>query len=385
MFVQLRDVSAVKQVIATLLATALVLWASGLFSTSSAQAANITNVSDTLSDSSPAASSTHTFVFTSPSGIAVGGYATITMPTGEFGGITNLTATDVTVATTSANTVGADCTATDIGFTTSGDDLVFEFCSTANNYLSAAGSITIVVGNTSGNEMSNPASPTNGNQSYEIDISAGTSDAGHTRIVILDTVLVTASVDTVFNFTVSGVASSTAVGGGFQTSSSSGSTTLAYGTLSADIPETLGQRLNVETNARNGYVVTVYKDGAFQSSTGADIDDFVNGTTSPTLDPVPWAVPADIIDNEWTYGHWGVTSLDTDTVGNRANEFAGGDYIGIGTSSAPTVLMAHDGPSDNVTAGVGSTTVAYRVEITSLQEAGDDYSAILTYIATPTF
>jgi hypothetical protein len=35
--------------------------------------------------------------------------------------------------------------------------------------------------------------------------------------------------------------------------------------------------------------------------------------------------------------------------------------------------------------GVGSTTVAYKVEITSLQEAAKDYTATLTYIATPVF
>ena len=47
--------------------------------------------------------------------------------------------------------------------------------------------------------------------------------------------------------------------------------------------------------------------------------------------------------------------------------------------------MAHSGPSDGTTLGVGRATIGYQAQITALQEAGDDYSTTLTYIATPTF
>jgi hypothetical protein len=46
--------------------------------------------------------------------------------------------------------------------------------------------------------------------------------------------------------------------------------------------------------------------------------------------------------------------------------------------------MYHNGPSDGLTADIGTTTVAYTVGITALQEAGD-YSNTLTYICTPTY
>ena len=65
---------------------------SGAFGT--VQAANITVVSGTLSDSAPSASSTHTIVFTSPTsptGIAGGENITATIPSG-FTGIGALTA-----------------------------------------------------------------------------------------------------------------------------------------------------------------------------------------------------------------------------------------------------------------------------------------------------
>jgi hypothetical protein len=47
--------------------------------------------------------------------------------------------------------------------------------------------------------------------------------------------------------------------------------------------------------------------------------------------------------------------------------------------------MGHTGPSDGFTAGQGATRVGYQIEISALQEAGDDYSTTLRYIATPTF
>ncbi len=40
---------------------------------------------------------------------------------------------------------------------------------------------------------------------------------------------------------------------------------------------------------------------------------------------------------------------------------------------------------DGVTDDIGAAQVGYQIQITALQEAGDDYSTTLTYIATPTF
>lgn len=34
---------------------------------------------------------------------------------------------------------------------------------------------------------------------------------------------------------------------------------------------------------------------------------------------------------------------------------------------------------------VGQTVVGFKIEVSSLQEAGDDYNTTLTYIATPSF
>jgi hypothetical protein len=76
----------------------------------------------------------------------------------------------------------------------------------------------------------------------------------------------------------------------------------------------IAQQLNVTTNARHGFVVSVEKDAPLQSSTGADIDEFVDSADD-----------------------------------------------------------------------VEQTVVGFKIEASSLQEAGDDCNTTLTYIATPSF
>jgi hypothetical protein len=206
------------------------------------------------------------------------------------------------------------------------------------------------------------------------------ADSGHTRVAIVDNVLVTASVDTTFTFTVNARATSTTVNGQTTTKSSS-STTIPFGTLAAGTPQTIAQNLVVQTNAIRGFVVTVHEDQHLLSSTGADIDNFENGNNVAT--PATWSTPTNLIGDENTWGHWGVTSSDSDTTRSAGDEFGANEWQGVSTT--PQVLFSHTGPADGSTAGIGSTTVGYRAQITALQEAADDYNTILTYIATPTF
>ncbi len=364
MFVITRDVSAAKKVIATLLAIAVTMWAIGYHG--KAEAANIAEVSDLLSDSAPLADSNHTITFELVSTLADAQTIVVNFDSANGFDFTGVTTGDFAITAGTATFSEAVNTGTDtITFTKTGG-------------AAATGTaVTITIDGT--NKINNP-NPADGNESYEIDISAGT-DTGHTRVVILDTVLVTAQVLTTFDFTVYGLATSTTVNG-TTTSGTSGSTTLPYGTLTAGIPEILGHDLTVATNARNGFVVTVESDGYFDSSTGAIIDNYQDGTVVTV--PETWVAPANDVNQANTWGHWGITSEDDDTVGNRgADEFNTNEWAGVTTT--PIVIFAHDAPADEVTPGIGSTTVAYKVQITPLQEAGDDYSTVLTYIATPTF
>lgn len=363
------------QAIAMVAGFAVILWSFGLPSLHFVDAANLIQVSDTLSDSSPAASSTHTVQFTSPTGVVTGGYATVTMPVG-FTNVSNIAATDITFATSSANTVGADCTATDIGLTTSGQNLVFQFCSAAANFLAAGGTSTITIGDSAGNQIVNPT-PAGDSQSYEVNFQVGASDSGSTRIVILSSVTVSASVDTIFTFAVSGLNAGASMNGDSSTGNTT-TTTIPFGQLSDMNATRTAQLLTVNTNAANGYTVTVQVDGPLESSTGADIDPFPETVAD---DPETWTAPSPTLGDENTYGYWGFTS--DDAAAGRSVEFGAQEYVGVSTT--PRIVMGHTGPAAGQGVGVGTTTVGYQIEISALQEAGDDYTAQLVYIATPTF
>lgn len=363
MFVLTRNVSASQKVIATLLATAVVLWTLGYHAT--AQAANVTNLSDTLSDSAPGADSDHTIVFDTATDIQIGETITVTFPA-DFD-LTGVTTGDFDISD-AANWTEAAPAGQVVTFTRTNSIL--------------AGGATVTINFDGANKINNPSNPTGGNESYEIDIAGTMTDSGHTRVVILDTVLVTATVDTVFDFTVLGKLTGTTVNGVASTLDSS-STTIPFGTLAHNDDEIIAQELNVTTNAANGFVVTVQTDGEFRSSTGAEIDGFVDNSDTGT--PTAWAAPTENILDETTWGHWGVATDDTDAGDGLQDgtEFGADEWIAATTT--PRAVFAHTGPSDGTTEDMGSTTVAYKVEISPLQEAGDDYQTTLTYIATPTF
>jgi hypothetical protein len=138
--------------------------------------------------------------------------------------------------------------------------------------------------------------------------------------------------------------------------------------------------LNVATNARNGFVVTVKEDQNPLSATGADIDLFANSIANAT--PIAWSAPSSTLNNEGTYGHIGVTSDDADL---NTDEFGTALFAGNFQSTSSRQIFSATGTADGATANIGSSTVAYRIQIGALQEAATDYTNRLTYVATPTF
>ncbi len=122
-----------------------------------------------------------------------------------------------------------------------------------------------------------------------------------------------------------------------------------------------------------------------ESTTGADIDSYRNGNDEST--PVAWEAPSPVLGNDDTYGHWGITSDDAALTSGLTDPFnagAGGDRF-ASASTTPVEVFRHTGPTNGTLTGVGTTRVGYKVEISGLQEAADDYTATLTYVATPVF
>jgi hypothetical protein len=361
-----------QRVVATLVACAVVLMSVGIYNT--AQAANLVSVRDTLSDSDVSVASNHTIEFNmSPTGsVAAAGTITVTFPAGFNMNAIAFEDVDLRIAGTD-QTLAATASGATWGVSLSGQVLTL---TSGSGTVTAGQAVEIQIGThatfaggTGNTQITNPTAG-----SYELYITAGTQDTGRTRVAIIDNVDVRAIVDTTFTFVVRGVATSTVVDSDTTTGSST-PTLLNYGRLVAGVPEVLAQRLNVTTNARSGFNVTVNSDGTLASSNGADIDTFSNNTDVST--PTAWSAPTNSISDENTWGHWGVTTQDT------IGLFDPGEYVAASTT--PRSIFSHTGPADGNTADMGSTTVAYKIQITPLQEAADDYSAVLTYVATPTF
>jgi hypothetical protein len=364
-----NQVGVTQRVVATLVACAVVLVSYGAYNT--AQAANLTSVSNTLTDSAPSVLSGHSFAFTVPAvidggtAIAPGDTTTITFDA-LFTGVTDVVDGDVTVtvdgvdASAAATVDGASATTVTVTGIT----------------VAAGEAVVVAIADT---RITNPAKVLADGigDSYEFTIS-NTNDSGKTRVAIIDTVEVTAIVETTFDFVISPIDVGVDVNGETTTGSSS-TTTIPFGVLTADTDYVIGQQLNVTTNAANGFVVTVEQDGNLESSTGADIDGFTNGTYVDT--PEAWSNPTGtLVSGENGWGHWGLTSEDSDLNGD---EF--GSQLFVAASTTPREIFSHTGVTDGTTVDVGETEVAYKIRITALQEAGDDYNTTLTYIATPTF
>lgn len=376
---------SVLQAIAATVGLAILLWSFGLPSLRFAEAANVTSFSDTLSDSAPSVVSDHTVQFTTPTGVANGQTITVDFSDGPFviGAVDD---TDIDVATTSDFTLAADCSGSeDASAAFVGEVLTITFCAGDGGSIPALGTTTIEIGlnatfDTAGDEqLQNPSVG-----SYAIGLTAGPTDSGETRIAIVNTVTVTASVDTLFTFTVSGVAGGELLNTADTTSGTTTATSIPFGVLDAGTASTAAQDLEVVTNARSGFVVTVETDQQLTSSNGADIDSFVDGNDQNS--PIAWANPGATPGNENTYGHWGITSEDSTLTESLTNPFAvgTGDRF-VSASTTPVEVFRHDGPTDGTGNGEGITRVGYKVEISPLQEAAVDYTATLTYVATPVF
>lgn len=365
--------------VACIVGLALILWSLGIPTfIRDASAASLTAVSDTLSDSDRGVVANHTIRFTTPNGIMSSSSIQISFPV-EFtlpGAGFNFNDLDVTDdgaeillgATAQGSQWAVSTTTSTITITTSG----------ANVGSSSVIAIEIGTNATSGatgdSQITNPA----GAGSYEISIGGTMVDSGSTRVAIIDDVVVTANVDTTFTFTISGVGTSTTINGGATTTAgSSTATSIPFGTLAAGTTTVMAQELSVTTNAANGFVVTVEQSGNLESSTGAIIDGFINGayTNSPTA----WTAPSAIVSNAGTWGHWGLTSEDD----LNSNEF--GTDLWVSASTTPRQVFQHATSSDGVTANIGRTRIGFQAQVSTLQEAGDDYTTLLTYIATPTF
>jgi hypothetical protein len=378
--------------IAIIVIFSVLFWALGMPTfLNKAHAAYMSQISDELGNSAPAAMATHLINFTTSTSTFAGQtFSVILDPNGgQFTEYQSLaTTTDITVSGfTQVATSGACPGSGDNAYpaplnynTGTNEGIVWTVC--PGNTI-PAGHVSIGIGSTSTKLWQNP--PSTG--SYIIDITGTSLANGETRIAIVNNVTLTASVNTSFTFTVTGLATSTAVNGETSTGSST-ATNLAFGTLVPGAPSSVAQKLNVTTNASNGFFVTVQENQPPTSGTGNIIYLFKDGAT--TTSPIVWTTPRGIINQNQTYGHFGISSDDSDEGGTygiaNSGEFhATSTTPYVGNIIFPRLVFSNNGPADGLTQDVGKADVIYKIEISALQAAGNDYTNTLTYVATPIF
>lgn len=216
---------------------------------------------------------------------------------------------------------------------------------------------------------------------YMIELSSPnvpTPQSTRIRVALVDNVNVTAQVDPVFDFTIAGIASTTVTTYGALTTDSSTST-INYGILPVNVPQIAAQKLQVKTNARQGFNVTVVSDQPFMSQNGAIIDGFASTT------PGVWTSPLADVNNDTTWGHIGLSSDDSLIPAGGIYSYAGQKYTGDFVRGISVSVFGNASSTAGVGQGTGTTTVYYRTEISPLQEAATDYHMNLIYVATPTF
>lgn len=342
-----------KKKLVAILSIASLLMSSSFIDT--AKAASLSHASDTLSNSSPNTTANHSVKFDVGQGSVSGDYFQVILPVG-FGSIADVAQITCPASTTRSLPNGSTAVCT------------------VNADIATSTTLTIAI-----TGVTNPVGVGVKDITIESRDSGDAMKEGSVvKVSIIDNVTLNASVPSTLSFAISGVASTAPAVNGSNLTGDSSTTTVNFGTLEVGTSSVLGQQLAVTTNATYGYSVTVQQDNVLTNAAGATIDSFDNGTVPGA--PQGWANPTGSLGATSTYGHMAFTTSDASLNGI---DFSGSKWFGF-TDATPVQVMYHSGPANGTSDGVGLATVAYRVQITALQEAGD-YTNKLTYVATPSY
>lgn len=326
-----------------------------------ARASSITNAFDRLDDSHPNKNTKHNITFVTHQNVAVGETINVALPP-EFSAMSGTA--DFTCPNANFNKSLANANRTAV-------------CTAITVPYTAPATSSIVISN-----IVNPGVQT----SYKINIAtyngATLKESIDVMVAIISNVSVFANVPSTLTFVIVPLATSTVVNGA-TTTASTATTSINFGNLiaSTTFSHIMGQQLQVTTNANYGFKVTVEQDQDLTSNTGSNIDAFKDGTAP--VSPVAWTAPLGTLDVKNTYGHMGFTTDDATLSSTTPGLYQGNKWMGF-TGSTTQEVMYHTGAADGATQDKGMVKVAYRIQISPLQEAGD-YANVLTYVATPTY
>ena len=327
-------------------------------------AAQLEDVSDTLSTATQGVAANHTIVFTTPTGVANGETITLTFDADLTMGAVEEDDFDIAGSVLGEGETAANCDAADeISIEVAAQVATFTLCAGDGASFGAAETVTIEIGlnatydGTGNAQITNPVAA----ETSQIDIAGTQTDSASFAVVTVadDSVAVTATVDPSITFSIS----DTEIGFG-DLSALTGR--WATGTTGTDASEALpdaAHTMQISTNADNGWAITY--NGATLTATGGTI-------TVASVDE----------DSDGTPGteEFGISASSDDDPANIAAGYlrdAAADFLFVATT---TTTLA----SENTPTALETISVSYLANIAGDTEAGS-YSTAITYIATATF
>lgn len=207
------------------------------------------------------------------------------------------------------------------------------------------------------------------------------ADTAQGKIAVVESVRVTATIDPTLTFTIGVTSPATGIGAtpcgiaaglGAQAAFTTPDS-VAFGSLALSSANDLSQTLSCVTNANNGYVVTVYEDGAMKNiTTGTTIPDTnCNGGGCSSTVAAAWS--------SFANSGWGYTLQNINVGTSIFNYQAGYKAFGNGAANAQQIMKNTSTPSSSEVA-----YICYRIAASTNQESGN-YEGKLIYTATATF
>ncbi len=371
------------------------------FSLGTTKAAALTSVRDILSSSQPGATSTHQITFVHQSGIAqANGDKTITIEfdtSGTSFDLTGVTTTDIDFAVGSSNNcdtatyteydvAGATSTgAWGVVVNTTTDTMTLTYPSNSTTTITANRCVRVKVGGnatfraTGANNITNPAKSAGVGTSdvYTIAVAGTSADSGNTLVAIIEGVSVSATVAESLTFTITGVVDTSCIqgkGGSGYSSASTTSSTVPFGTLTADTFVQGCQDILVKTNAPSGFNLTTRTSSSLINANNNSIPDTdCDGEDCTTTAATTWTTATD--------SGFGYT-CDPGGTTDACNADFSTSTVFRPFSSSTAISVAS---SATATAAAGKTQrILYKIAVDSAQQAGV-YNTTVTWVASPSF
>lgn len=409
-----------RATLVTIISLSLIIASGGFYLTlNQADAAVLSSVRATLTQSAPAATSSWTIQFVVPT--LINESDTIVLDFDTLGTLDQFTLdpvlqaddfdlaedTDGTPGSCSGtltdenigSTFGATTTFT-VAVSTSTDTVTFTATSTAGTYIAASACVVIEIGSiataqaTGSRFITNPAKVAAAGTADIHDVAISftgnaAADSGSALVAVIEGVVVTVSVAESLTFSIAGVASSSCTQGGSATQITTTTSTVPFGSsgLSSETFYKGCHDLAAATNAAGGFTISVQENTSLLAGTST-LDD----TTCNSADCTE--VIASGTTNVWstaTINGFGYTCSGTEcnaafTDGGAALGFNSFPCTGADASCDPGngADAAQQPISTSSPTSALTNRIVYKLSFDAVQPAGD-YTNTITYIATPTF